>query len=227
MATDFDTLTTRVLRSYPQSADRSEERRQCWYFYTKRTVDVLICLFTLPISLSVIGMVALLVLVVDGRPIFLIQPRTGLGGHRFRLFKFRTMVRNAAEIREQLLHLNELSLPDFKITNDPRITRLGRFLRKTSLDELPQILNVLQGDMSLVGPRPTSFDGDTYELWQTERLEALPGITGLWQIRGRANIDFCERAKLDIEYIRNRSLMLDASILVSTIPAVLLRRGAS
>ena len=137
------------------------------------------------------------------------------------------MVRNAAELREQLLPLNELTLPDFKITNDPRITRLGRFLRKTSLDELPQIFNVLRGEMSLVGPRPTSFDEATYQLWQTERLEAVPGITGLWQIMGRSNIDFCERAELDIRYVRDRSLLLDAKILFLTIPAVLTHRGAS
>jgi lipopolysaccharide/colanic/teichoic acid biosynthesis glycosyltransferase len=124
------------------------------------------------------------------------------------------MVRNARELREQLLHLNELTLPDFKISNDPRITKLGRILRKTSLDELPQIINVLRGEMSLVGPRPTSFDESTYALWQTERLEVLPGITGLWQINGRSEVDFDERSRLDIQY-------------VNTVPAVVSRRGAS
>lgn len=226
MAPDFDNLTSRVLSGYPESRE-AEARRLVWYFRIKRCVDLALCLVTLPITLVLMGLVALLVLICDGRPIFLVQPRTGLGGRRFRLFKFRTMVRNAAEMKQQLLHLNELTLPDFKITNDPRITRLGRILRKTSLDELPQIFNVLRGDMSIVGPRPTSFEEQTYDLWQTERLEAIPGITGLWQVRGRANIDFRQRVELDIQYVRTRSLLLDAKILLFTIPAVLLHRGAS
>ena len=227
MSADFDTLTARMLGSYPENVWSQLTCERTRYFRAKRFLDLSLCVLTLPISLMAMGVVAVLVLVFDGRPILLTQPRTGLGGRRFKLLKFRTMVRNASELREQLLHLNELTLPDFKISDDPRITPLGRFLRKTSLDELPQIFNVLRGDMSLVGPRPTSFEEGTYQLWQTERLEAIPGITGLWQVRGRSNIDFCERAELDIQYIRTRSLLLDARILISTLPAVLLRRGAS
>ena len=112
------------------------------------------------------------------------QLRTGKGGRRFRMYKLRTMVRNAEELKAQLMHLNELTYPDFKITNDPRVTRVGWFLRKTSLDELPQLFNVIRGDMSLVGPRPTSFSAGTYSLWHTARLEVKPGLTGLWQISG-------------------------------------------
>ncbi len=141
------------------------------------------------------------------------------------MYKFRTMLRNAEELKAQLAHLNVLPPPDFKIPNDPRITSVGRFLRKTSLDELPQILNVVRGDMSLVGPRPTSFASSTYSLWHTERLEVPPGITGLWQVHGRNSTTFDERLRLDIDYIRNMSLALDFKILMRTVVAVVRRSG--
>ena len=152
--------------------------------------------------------------------------RTGQGGATFKMYKFRTMVTNAEELKEKYAHLNEHTWPDFKITNDPRITRVGRILRKTSLDELPQIFNVLKGEMSLVGPRPTSFDVSTYSLWHTERLEVQPGITGLWQVSGRADLDFDERIRLDVEYIENRCLWLDIQILFKTVTVVFTSRGA-
>jgi lipopolysaccharide/colanic/teichoic acid biosynthesis glycosyltransferase len=136
------------------------------------------------------------------------------------------MVPNAEDLKRQLAHLNELQWPDFKITNDPRITRIGRFLRKTSLDELPQLFNVLKGEMSLVGPRPTSFSATTYSLWHTERLDVKPGLTGLWQIIGRGSIEFDDRLRLDIAYIKHRCLWLDIQILFHTVMAVLEQRGA-
>jgi lipopolysaccharide/colanic/teichoic acid biosynthesis glycosyltransferase len=136
------------------------------------------------------------------------------------------MVYNAEELKHKYMPLNELQWPDFKITNDPRVTRVGRVLRKTSLDELPQLLNVLKGDMSLVGPRPTSFSAETYALWQTERLDVTPGITGLWQIMGRASMEFTDRVYLDVLYIEHCSLWLDIQILVRTVFAVLAQRGA-
>ena len=142
------------------------------------------------------------------------------------MYKFRTMVRDAEELKRQYLHLNELTWPDFKITNDPRVSRVGRVLRRLSIDELPQVFNVIKGDMSLVGPRPTSFAASTYELWHTERLEVAPGITGLWQIGGRSDLDFDERVRLDIEYIERRSFALDVWIIVQTALAVVNRRGA-
>ena len=142
------------------------------------------------------------------------------------MYKFRTMLVNAEELKAKYAHLNELTWPDFKITNDPRVTSVGRWLRKTSLDELPQILNVLKGEMSLVGPRPTSFAASTYALWHTERLEVLPGITGLWQINGRSDVDFEERLKLDVEYIERQSLRLDLWILLRTALVVFAQRGA-
>ena len=196
------------------------------YAAAKRVIDIVVSLLGLPVVIPILLLCAIAIRVDSPGKAFFSQLRTGRGGHRFRMFKLRTMVHNAAELKEKYAHLNELSWPDFKITNDPRITRVGRLLRRTSLDELPQIVNVLRGEMSLVGPRPTSFDMKTYSLWHTERLEVLPGITGLWQVRGRSDLEFDERVRLDIEYIENRSLFLDLEILLQTIGAVFRQCGA-
>jgi lipopolysaccharide/colanic/teichoic acid biosynthesis glycosyltransferase len=196
------------------------------YQITKRIFDIVLCILALPVVLVVTGLIAIAIWIDNPGPIFFRQMRTGKGGQRFAMFKFRTMVTNAEELKEKLAHLNELTPPDFKISHDPRVTKVGRILRKTSLDELPQVFNVLQGDMSLVGPRPTSFDVSTYSLWHTERLEVMPGITGLWQVSGRSDVDFDERLRLDVEYIERQSLWLDIQILVKTITAVFDQRGA-
>jgi lipopolysaccharide/colanic/teichoic acid biosynthesis glycosyltransferase len=184
------------------------------------------CTIAIPILLPVLLATALLVKVSSRGPLFFVQDRTGLGGRRFRMYKFRTMVPNAAAMKQEIRAKSGMVGPDFKLDNDPRLTAVGSLLRRTSLDETPQIWNVLNGDMSLVGPRPTSFDVDTYDLWHTERLEALPGLTGLWQIIGRGQTDFDERVRIDIAYVRNRSISLDLEILLRTIPAVLFQRGA-
>lgn len=197
------------------------------YRIAKRGLDIFLIVITMPLTLPVLGLCALLIkLESPGAPATFTQLRTGKGGARFRMYKFRTMVPNAEELKAKYAHLNELQWPDFKITNDPRITRVGKILRKTSLDELPQIFNVLKGDMSTVGPRPTSFSASTYELWQTERLDVLPGITGLWQILGRASTEFDDRLRLDIAYIEKRCMSLDIQILIRTILAVFKMRGA-
>jgi lipopolysaccharide/colanic/teichoic acid biosynthesis glycosyltransferase len=196
------------------------------YRLAKRMLDIALCLMAMPFLLPVIGLCALLIWIEDPGPIFFTQLRTGKGGARFKIFKMRTMVKNAEQLKQKYAHLNELTWPDFKITDDPRVTRIGKILRKTSLDELPQIFNVLKGDMSLVGPRPTSFDVSTYSLWHTERLEVLPGLTGLWQVSGRSNLDFDDRLRLDIEYIERQSLWLDLQILVRTVTAIFTQRGA-
>lgn len=196
------------------------------YQITKRIFDVTLCLLALPLLLPLMTVCALLVWIDNPGPIFFKQPRTGKGGRRFKMYKFRTMVTNAEELKQKYAHLNELTWPDFKITNDPRVTRVGRVLRKSSLDELPQVFNVLKGEMSLVGPRPTSFDVSTYSLWHTERLEVLPGITGLWQVSGRSDLDFDERLRLDIEYIERQSLWLDIVILFRTLTVIFTQRGA-
>lgn len=196
------------------------------YLIAKRAMDLLIIFAALPLILPVLIICAILIKLEDPRgPVLFVQQRTGKGGHRFGMFKFRTMVYNAEEIKHKLAHLNELEWPDFKISNDPRVTKVGRILRKTSLDELPQLINVLKGEMTLVGPRPTSFKAETYSLWQTERLDVTPGITGLWQIMGRGSMEFTDRVYLDILYIERRCLWLDIQILFRTAFAVLAQRG--
>lgn len=197
------------------------------YLAAKRVMDIFLVLLALPLVAPILVLCGLLIKLEDPHgPVLFIQQRTGKGGRRFGMYKFRTMVSNAEEVKLQLAHLNELEWPDFKITNDPRVTKIGRILRKTSLDELPQLINVLLGEMSIVGPRPTSFDSKTYALWQTERLDVTPGITGLWQIMGRGSMEFTDRVYLDVLYIEHRSMWFDVQILVRTVFAVLTQRGA-
>ncbi len=196
------------------------------YPIKKRALDLILCVLALPVALPILAACALAVRLTSRGPVFFVQERTGFAGHRFKMLKFRTMIVGASEMKEELADANVMGGPDFKLTDDPRVTKVGHFLRRTSLDEAPQLWNILRGDMSLVGPRPTSFSADTYELWHTERLDVVPGLTGLWQVRGRGDIDFDERVRLDIAYVRNRSIALDISILLRTIPAVLSQRGA-
>jgi lipopolysaccharide/colanic/teichoic acid biosynthesis glycosyltransferase len=197
------------------------------YVIAKHIMDITLILLAMPILLPVFLLIALLIKIESPNgPTIFAQDRTGKHGKRFKMYKFRSMVPNAEELKKELAYLNELKWPDFKITNDPRVTRVGNILRKTSLDELPQLLNVLKGDMSLVGPRPTSFTADTYDLWQTARLDVVPGITGLWQIIGRGETEFHERLRLDIAYIKHRSLWLDIQILFRTVWVVVSQRGA-
>ncbi|WYD79764.1 MAG: sugar transferase [Candidatus Electrothrix gigas] len=161
----------------------------------------------------------------DG-PIFFLQERSGVYGRIFPLIKFRTMVENAEELKKELEQDNEVSGPVFKVTNDPRITPIGRFLRKTSLDELPQLINVLRGEMSLVGPRPPiPSEVAQYQSWQRRRLSMKPGLTCIWQVSGRNNIDFERWMRMDLEYIDNWSLLLDIKILCKTVVEVLCCRG--
>jgi lipopolysaccharide/colanic/teichoic acid biosynthesis glycosyltransferase len=192
---------------------------------SKRVMDVAISLAAMPLLLPVLAACAIAVRLDSPGPILFRQQRTGLHGVRFGMYKFRTMVANAEELKPSLAHLNIMQPPDFKIIDDPRITRVGKFLRKTSLDEMPQILNVLRGDMSLVGPRPTSFAASTYQLWHAERLEITPGITGLWQVRGRNESTFDERLRLDVEYLSKRSTLFDLRIMLETVGSVLNRSG--
>jgi lipopolysaccharide/colanic/teichoic acid biosynthesis glycosyltransferase len=192
----------------------------------KRAFDLLFSAVTAPVWLPVIALVAFVIKCSDWRaPVLFPQMRTGRGGNRFQMYKFRTMVRDAEDLKKTYAHLNELTWPDFKIENDPRVTRLGRFLRKSSLDELPQVLNVLRGEMSWVGPRPTSFGPETYEIWQTARLDVVPGVTGLWQVVGRGRTDMNERLRLDMEYIDRRSFWFDLKLLLLTVGEVVRPRG--
>ncbi|MFL5673344.1 MAG: sugar transferase [Chloroflexota bacterium] len=192
----------------------------------KRTLDVLLCLIAMPVLVPVAVLVAIAVRLDSPGAVMFPQWRTGRDGRRFKMLKFRTMVHDAEERKAELAHLNILPPPDFKIPDDPRITRVGRVLRRTSLDELPQVINVLRGEMTLVGPRPTSFAASTYSLWHTARLEATPGITGLWQVTARGTSSFDVRLRLDLEYLEHMSLLTDLRILWRTVSAVLDRSGA-
>lgn len=197
------------------------------YLIAKRIMDVALVILGAMFWLPLVGIIAAIIAATSpGAPVIFTQQRTGKGGRRFNMYKFRTMVPNAEELKTKYAYLNELKWPDFKITNDPRITRVGRILRRTSMDELPQLFNVLRGEMSLVGPRPTSFGPETYKLWHTERLDVVPGMTGLWQIEGRAELEFDDRLRLDIAYIERASLWLDINILFRTVATVIFQRGA-
>lgn len=193
----------------------------------KRALDVLASAGGLFLVSPLLCLVAVLIKLDSRGPVLFRQVRHGLNGRRFVLLKFRSMVHDAEHQREALAGYNEMSGPVFKIANDPRTTGVGRFLRRTSLDELPQLWNVLRGDMSLVGPRPPlPSEVLKYERWQRRRLSMKPGLTCLWQISGRNNVNFDEWMKLDMEYIDNWSLGMDFKILARTVPAVLFSRGA-
>ncbi|HVR07476.1 MAG TPA: sugar transferase [Thermoanaerobaculia bacterium] len=194
----------------------------------KRLMDVALSSLLLLIGLPVVGAIATLIKVSSQGNVLFRQTRCGLNGRIFTLYKFRTMVEDAEERRRNLEHLNEMNGPVFKLKSDPRVTWLGRFLRRFSLDELPQLWNVLRGDMSLVGPRPPiPEEVARYQRWQRRRLSMKPGLTCLWQVSGRNQIDFDRWMQLDLEYIDSWSPMLDFKILLKTIPAVLSGRGAS
>jgi lipopolysaccharide/colanic/teichoic acid biosynthesis glycosyltransferase len=200
-------------------------RKRQRYLLVKRGFDLVAGSLLLIVMLPVLAACALAVKLDSPGPAVFGQLRTGRDGRRFRMYKFRTMLANAEELKASLAHLNVLPPPDFKIPNDPRITRVGRLLRAISLDELPQLFNVLRGDMSLVGPRPTSFAPATYQLWHTHRLDVPPGMTGLWQIEGRASMTFDERLRLDVAYIRRASLAFDVLLLIRTLGAVVRQSG--
>lgn len=194
----------------------------------KRLVDVTVSAVVLTLAAPLILAISVAIKLTSGGTVLFRQTRCGLNGRRFTLYKFRTMVENAEQRRQELLHLNEMDGPVFKLKRDPRVTAVGRVLRKFSLDELPQLWNVLRGDMSLVGPRPPiPEEVARYERWQRRRLSMKPGITCLWQISGRNQVDFDRWMELDLEYIDSWSPLLDFKILWKTIPAVLSGRGAS
>lgn len=191
----------------------------------KPVVDSALALMAVVLLLPVFLVVAVAIKLGDGGPVLFIQDRTGYLGRRFRLYKFRTMVTDAEAQKEALRQHNVHGedSPDFKLVDDPRITRIGRFLRRTSLDELPNLWNIVLGQMSFVGPRPTSFDASTYGMAHLPRLAVRPGLTGLWQVSGRANVGFDERTAMDIEYIRSMSAKRDLELVLKTVSAV--RKG--
>jgi exopolysaccharide biosynthesis polyprenyl glycosylphosphotransferase len=199
-----------------------------WPLVLKRMLDFSVALITMVIVFPLMLLAALLIKITSPGPILFPQNRVGHNKRRFTMYKFRTMIVDAEKQMEQLQHLNEVSGPVFKIKDDPRITSIGKFLRKTSIDELPQLFSVLKGDMSLVGPRPLpvrDYEGFN-EDWQRRRFSVKPGITCLWQVQGRSTISFEKWMELDLQYIDKWSLWLDLQILVQTIPAVLKGSGA-
>ena len=165
----------------------------------------------------IVLVIGILIKLESKGPIIFSQKRVGLNGKEFKMYKLRSMVANAEEIKEKLKEKNEMSGPMFKIKDDPRITKIGKFIRKTSIDELPQLINVLKGDMSLVGPRPSLPDEvKKFEPWMLKRLEVKPGITCYWQVMGRSSIGFEDWMKLDIKYVNERSFWLDIKLILKT-----------
>ena len=205
----------------------SDTQLSPWARLFKRGVDVLGSSIGLLVLSPLLLVIALAIRLDSHGPVIFSQPRVGRDGRLFKVFKFRTMVKGADQLKDQMRHLNEAQGPMFKIRDDPRVTRVGRFLRRTSLDELPQFWNTLRGDMSLVGPRPAlPEEVADYADWHRQRLATAPGITGLWQVSGRSDLPFDEMVLLDIYYIENWSPLLDLSILLRTVPRALAGSGA-
>ncbi len=228
--------------SYPHPSDREESEEeserdpvslplQPLLAYSmpkwKRAIDLCATIAGGLVLLPLLAVVALLIKLSSPGPVMFTQFRSGLGGRPFRIYKFRTMVVDAERRKSELMALNEVDGPAFKLKRDPRVTRIGAFLRATSLDELPQLWNVIRGDMSLVGPRPLPcVESDGCQPWQRRRLDVTPGLTCIWQISGRSNVRFEDWMRMDLLYQRTSSPWRDISLLFRTIPAVLLRRGA-
>ena len=221
--TSFDELLDRPLLVFRTTPEAS------WQSVIKHVMDLVGAFILLIVLSPLFLLIAIAIKLTSPGPVFFQQQRSGQNGAPFTLYKFRTMISNAEQLKHELAALNEMSGPVFKVTNDPRITRMGKWLRRYSLDELPQLFNVLRGEMSLVGPRPLPVDEVRRfsDLAHRRRLSVKPGITCLWQISGRNQIkDFKDWVRLDLEYIDNWSLWLDLSILLRTIPAVFAATGA-
>ena len=193
------------------------------YLRIKRVMDLTLSIAALPIALPILLLAGIAIRLDTPGPAIFLQERIGQHGRHFTLYKLRTMVADAEELKASVLDSHTIH---FKTLDDPRITSVGRFLRKTSLDELPQLFNVLRGEMSLVGPRPTSVNLATYEPWHERRLEVPPGVTGLWQVRGRNAMTFDERVELDLEYIDHLSFANDIKLLGMTVLVVIKGKGA-
>lgn len=187
------------------------------YYFFKRTMDILCSLTGLILLAPLFLIVGILIKFESKGPVFFAQERIGRHGNTFKMYKFRSMVVNAEELKEKLHCKNEMSGPMFKMKDDPRITKLGKFIRKTSIDELPQLFNVLKGEMSLVGPRPSlPKEVEKFENWMMTRLEVKPGLTCYWQVSGRNDIDFEDWMKLDVRYVKERSTLVDIKLILKT-----------
>lgn len=197
------------------------------YLLAKRIFDLGVSFAALILLIPIIPVLAVMIKLDTPGPVFFKQDRVGKNGKLFKFYKFRSMRLDADKQKEEIEALNEKDGPIFKVRTDPRITSVGRFLRRSSLDEIPQIFNVVRGDMSIVGPRPPlPSEVENYQPWHRRRLEVTPGITCLWQISGRSQLSFNEWMRLDMEYIKHRSFRADLAIFLKTIPAVIARKGA-
>ncbi len=188
------------------------------YDIIKKIIDVVLSAVSLILLIPIFIIISVMIKVESKGPVFFVQKRVGLNGKTFNMYKFRSMVQNAEELKYSLKENNDMDGPMFKMKNDPRITRIGKFIRKTSIDELPQLFNILKGEMSFVGPRPSlPEEVEQFEPWMKERLIVKPGLTCFWQISGRNNINFIEWMKMDIKYIKERSIFLDIKLIVKTL----------
>lgn len=198
------------------------------YECLKRMGDIVLSIIGIIVTLPITLIVAILIKIEDGGSILFSQTRVGKHGAEFKMYKFRSMRPDAEKIKKELIDKNEMSGPMFKIKNDPRITKIGHFIRKTSIDELPQLLNIIKGEMSIVGPRPSlPHEVEEFEPWMLERLEVKPGLTCFWQVGGRNAIDFENWMKLDVKYVRERNLLLDIKLIFMTFKVFLGDENAS
>mgnify|MGYP004458067573 FL=1 len=200
-----------------------------WYLISKRFIDIVGAIVGIIVLSPILIIVAIFIKIEDSKgSIFFSQKRVGQNGKEFKMYKFRSMVHNAEELKENLLKQNERSGPMFKMKNDPRVTKVGKFIRKTSLDELPQLINVLKGEMSLVGPRPSlPKEVEQFKPWMLKRLSVKPGLTCYWQVYGRNNIGFEDWMNLDIKYVEERSLIIDIKLIFKTVFVLLGDKSAS
>lgn len=237
---ELDEKAYRMLEIYnnqsfnsPRSAQRLRLTLVLWVIRTrimgslKRPLDVIVATIAILLTLPIMVTTAILIKLTSPGPILFHQTRVGKWGETFTCYKFRSMYIDAEERKKELMAQNEADGPVFKMKDDPRITSVGKYIRKFSIDELPQLFNVLQGDMSLVGPRPpVPQEVEQYSIDERRRLNVIPGITGLQQVSGRSNLDFKRWVELDLEYIAKQSLFEDLKILLKTIPAVVFSKGA-
>lgn len=187
------------------------------YCFLKRTIDILCSLIGLIILSPLLLIVAIAIRIESKGPIIFAQERVGLNGNTFNMYKFRSMVANAEDLKEKLTAKNEMNGPMFKMKEDPRVTKIGKFIRKTSIDELPQLFNVLRGEMSLVGPRPSlPKEVKHFETWMLTRLKVKPGLTCYWQVSGRNDIGFIDWMKLDVKYAREKNILIDLKLIFRT-----------
>lgn len=204
-------------KSLDEEITYEEEKEKTFYIFMKRCIDLILSLIGMIVLIPVFIITAIAIKLDSKGKVIFAQERVGYKGNKFKMYKFRSMVSDAEELKSKLLDKNEMSGPMFKMKEDPRVTKVGKFIRKTSIDELPQIFNVIKGEMSLVGPRPSlPNEVEQFEPWMMERLSVKPGLTCYWQVSGRSDINFDDWMKLDVKYVRERNLLIDIKLILRT-----------